>query len=148
MAFVFANRGKYHFINAAISAATDLRCGVFTNAVIPADASIQDMNFVSELLSSGTGTAVEAAVAGYARQDLANFTVTEDDTGDEVDIQADAPNFAGANIAAGETWAGVFYYIEDATDTARTLIGVDKPAATLTTNGSTVTLPQFVATVS
>lgn len=148
MPFIFSNRGKFNFVNAAVTGATDIRCGVYTNSSIPTDAAIQDMNFLSELLVSGTGTAVEAAVAGYSRQDLAGFAVTEDDTGNDVDISATVTNFGGANIAAGETWAGVFYYIEGASDAARLLVGVDKPASTLVTNGSTVTLPQFVATLS
>lgn len=144
MAFVFANHGKYQLLTTAFTGSTDVRCGVITDAVVPTDAAIEDMDDVADLLAVAT----EAAVSGYSRQDLAGLTVTEDDTGNEVDISATAPNFGGANIAAGETWAGVFYYIEAATDADRVLIGVDKPASTLTTNGSTVTLPQFVATLS
>lgn len=148
MAMTFTNRGKFYLVSNAITGSTDLRAGVITSAVVPSAAAIQDFDFVSELLTSGTGASTEAAATNYARQDLANLTITEDDVGNEVDITADAPNFAGANIGAGETWAAVFYYIEGASDAARELIAVDEPASTLATNGGTVTLPSFVASLS
>ncbi len=144
MAFTFTNRGLYLLLNSAITGSTDVRQLVITDAAVPTAATIRDLNTVADLLAE-TGV-TEAAATNYARQDLANFTVTEDDAGDEVDISADAATIS--SVGSGETWAAVGYYIEGGSDAARELIGVDEPASTQATNGGDITLPQLVATVS
>lgn len=142
MAFTFANRGKLTLLSSAISGSTDVRCLVITTAATPTAGQIQDFNFVSDLLAVAT----EAANSGYSRQDLASFTVTEDDTGNDVDLSAAAPTLT--SVAAGGVWLGVAFYIEGASDAARPLIGVDITASTFTPNGGDVTLPQLVWTLS
>lgn len=142
MPVTFANRGKFQLTTTAVSGTTDVRCLVITTAVTPTVAQIQDFNFVSDLLAVAT----EAANAGYARVDLAGFTVTENDTNDRVDFTATAPTLT--SVASGGAWLGVGYYIEGASDAARVLLAVDIPAATFTPNGGDVTLPQLVWTLS
>lgn len=144
MAAAFYNRGLFNFINLAVTGSTDLRCLVIAGASLPSGAKDPDLNTVADLLA--VGSVVEAAASGYSRQDLASFTVTENDTNDRVDITAAAPTMT--SVAVGETWRMIAYYIEGANDAARTLVGYDEPAATLVTNGGNVTLPAFTATVN
>lgn len=145
MAHILTNRGIYYLQNNAISGTTDIRAGVITNASLPSDAAIRDYNFVSELLTSGTGPATEAAVSGYARQDLASVTLTEVDGSDWVTLTT--ANATMNNVAAGETWAGIFYYIEGASDAARTLLSVDKVTTPIPTNGGNVTISGLSLTI-
>lgn len=141
MAFTMANRGLYTLLTAATSGSTDIRALVFKTTT-PTVAAIRDMNFVSDLL----GATTEAAAAGYARLDLASVALVESDASDNVVLSAAAPTTAA--IAAGETWLGIGYYVEGASDAARTLIGVDVPAASQVTNGGPITLPALTITVT
>jgi hypothetical protein len=56
------------------------------------------------------------------------------------------------SVLTGETWTAVGFYIEPvagASDTTRTLLGVDIPTpSTLTTNGQNVTLPALLLTIT
>ena len=144
MAFVFATRGLYTLLNSAISGTTDIRCGVLTNVGTLTAAQIRDTNFVSDLLA--VGGILEASGSGYLRQDLAGVALTEQDASDNVTLTATAPTLA--NVAAGQTWRNVFYYVEGASDAARPMIGVDTPATTLAPNGGNVTLPALSVTIT
>jgi hypothetical protein len=145
MTFAMANRGLFTLINTAISAATDFRCLVLTPAGTLSAATIQDLNFVSDVLAQA-GIA-EANNGGYTRQDLVGVACVEDDAGNRVQITATAPVIP--NVAAGAVWGRVVYYVEGGgTDATRPLIGVDTPASTLTPNGGNVTLPQLVINVT
>lgn len=142
MAHIVTNRGLQTLSTVNIGSA-DIRALVVTNASLPTDAAIRDMNFVSDLL---TGGVTEAAVTNYARQDLGAVTVTEVDASDNVTITT-----AGATmnaVAAGETWAAVAYYIEGASDAARILLSVDKVATPVATNGGNMSIPGFSWTVN
>ena len=139
--FTMGNHGLYALLNAATTGSTDIRALVFKTTT-PSVAAIRDMDFVSDLL----GATTEAAASGYARIDLASVAVTESDASDNVVISAAAPTTAA--IAAGETWLGIGYYIEGASDAARILIGVDVPTASQVTNGGTITLPALTVTVT
>lgn len=143
MAFVFANRGLYTLLNSAVSGSTDIRQAAFTGTV-PAAGTIRDWNFLSDVIADASSA--EAVASGYARADLASVTLTESDASDNVTLTAAAPSYGA--ITAGETWTFVAYYIEDASDAARTLIGVDQPASTLITNGGAVTGPALSVTVT
>jgi hypothetical protein len=88
----------------------------------------------------------EAAASGYSRADLAGVTLTENDGSDNVTLTATAPSWT--SVAVGETWSALAYYIEGASDAARTLIGVDVPSATLVTNGGNVTGPALSITLA
>ena len=144
MAFTFANRGLFALLNQTITSSTDLRMLVFKGTV-PGVAAIRDMDFVSNLLASAGLS--EAAASGYSRRTLASVAVTESDATDSVTISAAAPVLT--TVAAGETWTGVAYYIEGASDAARTLLGVDVPTPpTLVTNGADVTLPALLITIT
>jgi hypothetical protein len=51
-------------------------------------------------------------------------------------------------VAAGETWTFVAYYVEGASDAARTLIGIDAPASSQVTNGGNITGPALTVNVT
>ncbi len=141
MAFTMTNRGLFYLMNNAISASTDFRCLVFKTTT-PSVAAIRDYNFVSDLLAATT----EAAASGYSRVDLAGVAIAENDSPDTVTLTATAPTIT--SVAAGETWLGIGYYIEGASDAARTLIAVDVPASSVTTDGNNVELPALSITVT
>ncbi len=143
MAFTFANRGLYTLINSATSGATDLRQAVFTGTV-PAAATIRDWNFLSDVIADASSA--EAVAAGYSRADLAGVTVAEDDATDKVTLVATAPVYA--SVASGETWTFVAYYVEGASDAARTLIGIDAPAASQATFGGSITGPALAVNIT
>lgn len=108
--------------------AADLRMLVLAGASVPAGATNPDLNFVSELLA--VSGAVEAAVSGYARKDLAGVALAENDTNDRAELTWTAPVWTAP--AAGETWRAVVLYIEGASDAARELFGIDTVTATAT----------------
>lgn len=141
MAFTMTNRGLFYLLNNAISASTDIRAAVFKGSA-PAAATIRDYDFLSSL----TGAMTEAAASGYARVDLASVAITESDASDNVTITAAA--WTMNSVAAGETWTAIGYYIEGASDAARTLIGVDVPSSSITTNGSNITGPSLLITIT
>lgn len=143
MAFTFANRGLYTLLNSAISGSTDLRQAVFTGTV-PSAATIRDWNTLADVIADA-GSA-ESVASGYARADLAGVTLTEDDALDKVTLVATAPTYTA--IAAGETWTFVAYYVEGASDAARTLIGIDAPASSQVTNGGNITGPALTVNVT
>jgi acetyl-CoA acetyltransferase len=143
MAAVLANRGLYSLLNLAISGSTDLRQAVFTGTM-PAAGTIRDWNFLSDVIADASSA--EAAASGYSRADLGSVTLTEVDASDNVTLTAAAPTYTA--VAAGETWVFVAYYIEGASDAARTLVALDEPAATQVTNGSDITGPAFSLTVA
>jgi len=133
MAFTFATRGLYTLMASAISGATDLRMAVFTGT-IPAVATIRDWNTLADVIADA-GSA-EAVASGYARAGLAGVTLAEDDALDKVTLVATAPTWTG--VAAGETWTFAALYVEGASDSARTLIGIDAPAESQLTNGGNI----------
>lgn len=141
MAFTMTNRGLYYLLNNAVSGSTDIRAAVFKGSA-PSAATIRDYNFLSDL----TGAMTEAAASGYSRADLASVAITESDASDNVTITAAAPSWT--SVAVGETWTAIGYYIEGASDAARTLIGVDVPSSSLVTNGGNVTGPALSITVT
>jgi hypothetical protein len=137
MAFYLANRGLFHLVDAAVTGSTDIRAAVFTlTGATPTKAQIADLNFLADV-EALTGVN-EVTNSGYARLDLAGVTVTENDTTDKVILSATAPTTA--NIGAGDVWEAIAYYIEGASDAARTLIGLDVPASAFTPNGGPATV--------
>lgn len=136
--FTFTNRGLYLLAKDDASA-IDIRIAAFVGAV-PAAGTIYDWNFLGDV------TTVEAAVSGYARQDVTGLALVEDDTGNEVTLTADA--MVLTLVAAGETWTHVAWYKFNASDAAADLIGIDEPASPLITNGGNVTLPALDVTIN
>lgn len=141
MPFTVTNRGLNQITQTAFTAATDLRVLVFKTTT-PTVANIRDYNSVADLLAATT----EATASGYSRTALTGLTVTENDTPDTVTITATAPVWT--SVAVGETWLGVAYYIEAATDALRQLIAVDVPAASVVTNGGNITGPTLLITIT
>lgn len=141
MAARLYNRGIHNIMSLAISGSTDIRCLVIAGASLPAGAKDVDLDSVADVLA--VGSVVEAAASGYSRQDLAGVTLASpDDTNDDVELSATAPTLT--SVAVGETWRMVVYYIEGASDAARSLISYDEPSSTLVTNGGNVTLPALL----
>lgn len=142
MPFTMTNRGLRELLAQNITGATDLRALVF-NTSTPTVAQIRDLNVVSDLLALTT----EATASGYTRATLANLTITENDSTDQVTITAD--NCQWTSVASGETWLGIGYFIHTgANDGVRTLVGVDVPTSSVTTNGGSVTLTGLLITVT
>lgn len=142
--YTATNRGVNYLATNDMSAA-DIRQGVITDAVVPTQAAIRDMNFVADLLTSGSGPATEAAAAGYARQDLGAVTVTEDDTGDVNTITTVDATYT--TPAIGEDWAAVFYFVQVTNDADSVLLGVGVADTPIPTNGQDVTGAGFDWTV-
>ena len=134
--FTFTNRGLYTLLSNQISGSTDIRQAVFKGTV-PTSNSVRDMNTLADLKAVAT----EATASGYARADLSGVTVDESDASDIVVLSASAPVYS--TVAVGETWTFVAYYIEGASDSARTLLAIDEPTSPRATTGGNVTGPQL-----
>lgn len=143
MGFVMANRGLFTLLTSAISGATDLRCLVCSTAGSPTDAQLEDLNVVADLASVGL---VEVTNVNYSRQDLAGVTVGEDDVNNRVYLTATPPTIG--NVAVGDVWKRIVYYVEGASDAVRNIIGVDTPSSTLTPNGLDVIMPTLLIYLS
>lgn len=142
MPFTMTNRGLRELLAQNITGVTDLRALVFKTST-PTVAQIRDLNVVSDLLALTT----EATASGYTRATLANLTITENDSTDQVTITAD--NYQWTSVASGETWLGIAYFIHTgANDGVRTLVGVDVPASSIATNGGSITLTGLLITVT
>ena len=143
MAFTWTNRGKYYVLTNDMSAA-DIRQGVLTGT-IPAAGTIQDYNFVTDVLAS---SASEATFTNYARQDLAGVGVTEDDVANVATLSATGATILSAGGTLDETLTAVFYFVQVTNDADSVLLGVDEPTSTFTTNGSGLELPVLNAPLS
>jgi hypothetical protein len=143
MPFVMTNKGIFTLLNTAVSAATDIRCLVCSDAGSPTDAQIEDLDFVSGL---GAIALVEVTNGGYARPDLASVTVAEDDANNWTQISAAAPTIN--SVLAGNVWKRIVYFIQVGADSANPVLGIDTPAATITPNGGNITLPALTIRVN
>lgn len=75
----------------------------------------------------------EVSVSGYARQTLANTTVTRDDTNDFAYLDADDVNFAG--LATGQTVGGAVLFRHTGADGTAPLLAFYDLANTPTNGG-------------
>lgn len=131
------NRGKKNLL---LGRGTNFKIGLLVGtqpAAADTQAEVADFNTVNDLLV--TAAATECSVGGYARQNLASFAATEDDTNDRVNI--DWADVAFGALATGQTVIGAFIYdpTTDTNDTTRELISVDWFTAGVPTNGGTFT---------
>jgi hypothetical protein len=147
MAFTLTNKGTEFLLANAITAATDVRIIVFTGTV-PNGATLKDLDNVAEAIATTLNEATATSASWTAgRVDPGPLTITPSEVTDNVIITT--PAAVLTSVTTGETWTAVGWYIEGASDTARTLIGVDIPTpSTLTTNGQNVTLPALLLTVT
>lgn len=143
MPFVMTNKGINYLLANAVSAATDIRALVCSDAGTPTDAQIEDLDFVSGLGAIGL---VEVTNGGYARADLAGVAIAEDDANNWTLISATAPVIN--NVLAGNVWKRIVYFVQVGADSANPVLGIDTPAATLTPNGGNVTLPALAIRVN
>lgn len=128
------NRGKYQLALAAVNLDTaDLRV-MLVNATYTFD---NNHNFID---NAGASDPIdhEISVGGYARQALANTTVTEDDTNDFAYLDADDSVFT--SLVAGQTIGGAILFDQaGGADTARVVIAFYDLTDTAT-NGGNVTV--------
>ncbi len=95
-----------------------------------------DHNFID---NAGAGDPIdqEISVSGYARQTLANKSVTQDDTNDFAYLDADDVVFTG--LASGQTIGGAILFRHTGTDTTAPVIAFYDLTDTAT-NGGNVTI--------
>lgn len=92
-----------------------------------------DHQFVADLTPGSN----EVSVAGYARQALATQVVTQDNTNNRAEADADDPDFGA--LTSGQTIAAAVYYTFVTNDADSWLIGyVDTGGFPLPTNGGNV----------
>jgi hypothetical protein len=150
MAFTLTNKGTEFLLANAITTATDVRIIVFKGTP-PNGATMKDFDNVADAIASTLDEATATSVSWTpGRVDPGPLTITMSEVTDNVVITTPAPVLT--SVLTGETWTAVGFYIEPvagATDTTRTLIGVDIPTpSTLTTNGQNVTLPALLLTIT
>jgi hypothetical protein len=137
------NKGKLYIASGNfVDASGTWRMGLIKDAQPAAydtQAEVQQLNFVSDLLSSGTGTAVEATFSGYVRKTLASLTLEEDDTNNRINFKATSVTWTAAG--SGNTLYGAFIYDTSvgSADTSYPLISVDWFITPVATNGGDVT---------
>jgi hypothetical protein len=112
MAETVTNRGKFLVGNAGMNG-RDLRMCVILGT--QTGVNDVDLNTVADL-DAVTGVSIHSE-----RIALANETVTEDDTNNRVNFDADAAVFAAA---PGVTAQGVAIYVEGANDAARDVVAI------------------------
>lgn len=112
MAETVTNRGKYLTGHSGMNG-RDLRMLVFTGT--QTGVNDVDLNTVADL-DAVTGVSIHTE-----RIALANESVTEDDTNNRVNFDADNVSFAAA---PGVTAQGVAIYVEGANDAARDLVSI------------------------
>ncbi len=99
-----------------------------------------DDNFVADIVAN------EATATGYARTDVLSRTSTQDDVGDQADIDAADTAFGALGNGTNNTLLGGVIFFNVGTDATNTLIFfID--TNDLLTNGGTVTL-QYAATLA
>jgi hypothetical protein len=143
MPFVMTNKGINYLLTNAISASTDIRALVCSDAGSPTDAQIEDLDFVSGLAALSL---VEVTNAGYARADLASVAIAEDDANNWTLISAAAPTIN--SVGAGNVWKRIVYFVQVGADGTNPVLGIDTPAATVTPNGGNITLPALAIRIS
>lgn len=124
MANLIYNRGIYEVMNLGALATADLRLLLVTSAYT-AD---KDHNFVADVVAS------ELTVGGYARQTLANKTLTEDDTNDFAYLDADDVLFS--SLVAGETIGGAILFRHTGADATAPVIAFYDLTNTPTNGGN------------
>lgn len=125
------NRGMFEIINQTTNWATaDLRAMLLDNVAV----FDPDDNFVSDLVAD------EISTSGYARQALDNTTITEDDAGDEVVLDADDEVWTGIGPpTGGPTIGSVVIFREVGTDATDPVICFGDLTNT-TVNGGDITI--------
>ena len=130
------NRGKNNLL---LGRGTSLKVAllIVQPAALDTQAEVADMNTVTDVIV--TAGATECSVGGYARQAVASFTRTEDDTNDRVNM--DVADIAFGALTTGQTIVGALWYdaTTDTNDTTREAVSIDWFAAGVPTNGGTFT---------
>jgi len=129
MANSVTNKLKFRLLSGAVNLDTaDLRL-----LLLKSSTPTPDTNTVSDL-TPGTN---ELKVGGYARQALANTTVTEDDTNDFAYLDADDVVFTSLVTGETITWAELFEFI---TNDAGSFVYGNYDVTDTPTNGGNITI--------
>jgi len=129
MANSVTNKLKFRLLSGAVNLDTaDLRL-----LLLKSSTPTPDTNTVSDL-TPGTN---ELTVGGYARQALANTTVTEDDTNDFAYLDADDVVFTSLVTGETITWAELFEFI---TNDAGSFVYGNYDVTDTPTNGGNITI--------
>jgi hypothetical protein len=131
------NRGKYLLTTSAFTT-IDLRALLIKtadNGALPSSAWDVDLNDVAALLN--VTNIDELTGTGYVRKTLASLTATEDDTGNQVVL--DAADVTWTGIDAGTARAIVIYKY-NASDASAELISIHDTNFPKVTNGGDLTV--------
>lgn len=103
------DRTKAEFLRGNLSPQTAVvRCALLKNTTEYSPDSVNH-EFVADVLDAGT-TGEECDDTNYARQDVANVTVNEDNTDNEGEIVADNVTFP--SLGGSQTIEAVLFYIQ------------------------------------
>lgn len=123
---------------------TNIRMGLLAGsqpAGLDTLVEVSNVNFVADLLTTGTGLATECTATGYARQNMTRVNATEDDTNDRSNLDASDVAFGALGGATNNLIVGTFTYDEgSATDATRAVLSVDWWTTGVNTNGGTFTV--------
>lgn len=128
------NHGMYEIIAQSTNWATaDIRILLVDSGY----AYDPDDNFVSDVVAS------ELSTTGYARQVLDNTTITEDDAGDAVVLDADNEVYAAIGVpVGGPTLGGAVLYRNTGVDATSPVISFEDVTNTVLNGGAlTITWP-------
>lgn len=135
MAQTVTNKAKYLLAAGQLDLdADDIRMGLLKT--LAGHTNVPDVNFVSDMEAHADFAELDGA-SGYARVALSTKTVTENDTDDRAD--ADADNVAFGALGTGGTIVGAFIYKHVTNDTDSPVIAIYDLTST-PTNGGTVTV--------
>lgn len=123
MAAAAYNRGKFIFIDSSLNLVSDTIRALLVTSAYTFD---PDHNFVSDITN-------EVAHASYARQDMSNKSVAEDDANDRAEYHADPVDFGALT---GVTPDAIIIYKFVTNDAASPLIGYSDVGFGAVANGA------------
>jgi len=144
------NRGKYLLTKGEwdTAAAGAIKCGYIQaaqNAAYDTSAEVAQLNFLGQLLTTGTGLAQEANFTNYptgTRFTLTRTSATEDDTNNRINFSCSTSwTIATAGGIVNNNLYGVFFYTTSTgtTDADYPLLSIDWFTSPITTNGGSLT---------
>lgn len=137
MADTVYNRGKYLLTTEAWTG-IDVRALLLVTVgdiALPSGAWDVDLNVVDDVLN--VTNVNEMSGTGYVRKTLAGLTTTEDDTGNQVVLDANDITWTGIDAGIAQ---GILIYKYNASDASAQIISVHDTNFPKTTNGGDLTV--------